>query len=389
MTVSAPNPNRSFWIDALKGLACMTIVWHHLAFYGPMSDVAAQVAPGLIAWLSEYGRIAVQVFLVMGGYLAAASLAPQGLARAGGSLERIGRRAMRLMAPYSVALLLAVLVAALVRPWFDHDSVPGQPSWHQLIANVLMLQDVTHEEALSAGVWYVAIDFQLFAAVVLLLAAVRRWAPAAQSWAGLQGLTLAQGLVILATALSLLYFNLHSEWDMWFFYFMGSYGLGMLAYWGQHSTRPWAWSALLLALGLAALELQFRLRIAVALAAAVGLLWAMRAEGAGAAGQAGGMRWRQWRPVRGLLALGQMSYSVFLVHFSVILLANAAMSHWLPTQPWWNWLGMLATCAVSIAVGNLLYRVVESHTPNWRYLLRLGLGFVSTGLVVSMVSSRL
>lgn len=366
----------------------MTIVWHHLAFYGPMSDVAMQVTPGLIGWLSEYGRIAVQVFLVMGGYLAAGSLAPQGRAREGSSLERIGKRAMRLMAPYSVALLLAVLAAALVRPWFDHDSVPGQPSWHQLIANVLMLQDVTHEEALSAGVWYVAIDFQLFAATVLLLAAVRRLAPV--SAAGMKGLTWAQGLVILATALSLLYFNLHGEWDTWFFYFMGSYGLGMLAYWGQRSSRPWAWTALLLALGLAALEMEFRLRIAVALATAIGLLWAMRLDGAG---QASRTRWHQWapvqRPIRWLLALGQMSYSVFLVHFSVILLANAAMSHWFPTQPWWNWLGMLATFAASIAIGNLLYRVVESHAPNWRYLMRLGVGFVSTGLVVSLVSSRL
>ncbi|MGE8321039.1 MAG: acyltransferase family protein [Comamonas sp.] len=385
MTASVSSPSRSFWIDALKGLACMTIVWHHLAFYGPMSDVAAQATPALIGWLSEYGRIAVQVFLVMGGYLAAASLMPEGLAREGSSLERIGKRAMRLMAPYSVALLLAVLAAALVRPWFGHDSVPGQPSWHQLIANVLMLQDVTHEEALSAGVWYVAIDFQLFAATVLLLAAVRRLAPV--SGPGLKGLTWAQGLVILATALSLLYFNLHAEWDMWFFYFMGSYGLGMLACWGQRSARPWAWTALLLALGLGALELEFRLRIAVALATAVALLWVMRLDGAGQA--SGRMAWRQWAPMRWLLALGQMSYSVFLVHFSVILLANAAMSHWFPAGPGWNWLGMLATFAASLAVGSLLYRVVETHAPNWRYLVRLGLGFVSTGLLVSLVSSRL
>ena len=46
-----------------------------------MSDVAALATPGIIAWLTEYGRIAVQIFLVMGGYLAAASLAPQGMAQ--------------------------------------------------------------------------------------------------------------------------------------------------------------------------------------------------------------------------------------------------------------------------------------------------------------------
>ena len=59
-----------------KGACCAAIVWHHLAFYGPMSDVAAQVTPGIIDWLAEYARIAVQIVLVLGGVLSAASLAP-------------------------------------------------------------------------------------------------------------------------------------------------------------------------------------------------------------------------------------------------------------------------------------------------------------------------
>ncbi|HSV53424.1 MAG TPA: acyltransferase, partial [Burkholderiaceae bacterium] len=51
-------------IDALKAVACVMIVWHHLAFYGPMSDIAQPLAPRLISWLYDYGRMAVQVFLV-------------------------------------------------------------------------------------------------------------------------------------------------------------------------------------------------------------------------------------------------------------------------------------------------------------------------------------
>lgn len=34
-----PPDQRLIGIDALKGIACVLIVWHHLAFYGPMSDV--------------------------------------------------------------------------------------------------------------------------------------------------------------------------------------------------------------------------------------------------------------------------------------------------------------------------------------------------------------
>ena len=64
-----------------------------------MSDVARQVTPGVIDWLADYARIAVQIFLVLGGYLAAASLAPQGVARFEQPLEKIGKRALRLLAP--------------------------------------------------------------------------------------------------------------------------------------------------------------------------------------------------------------------------------------------------------------------------------------------------
>jgi hypothetical protein len=43
-----------------------------------MSDVAHPVMPDLLDWLYEYARMAVQIFLVIGGFLAAASLAPHG-----------------------------------------------------------------------------------------------------------------------------------------------------------------------------------------------------------------------------------------------------------------------------------------------------------------------
>ncbi len=64
-----------------------------------MSDIAQPLAPALMAWLSAHGRMAVQVFLVLGGYLAAASLAPGGTARFASAQQQIGRRFARLIAP--------------------------------------------------------------------------------------------------------------------------------------------------------------------------------------------------------------------------------------------------------------------------------------------------
>ena len=66
-------------INVLKAGAAQLIVLHHLAFYGPMSDHVQPMWPALIDWLGDSARIAVQVFLVIGGFLAAKSLAPAGL----------------------------------------------------------------------------------------------------------------------------------------------------------------------------------------------------------------------------------------------------------------------------------------------------------------------
>ena len=284
-----------------------------------MSDVARQVTPGVIDWLADYARIAVQIFLVMGGYLAAASLVPQGVARFDQPLEKIGKRALRLLAPYSVALLFAVLIAALVRPWFAHESVPGEPSWHQLIANALMLQDITGEDALSAGVWYVAIDFQLFAAVTLLFAATRGW--------------------------------------------------------------TWRW----MGLSVVSFEVEFRLRIAVALASAVALLWLMRVP---SDGKTGCWLASHVAPLRWLQSLGQFSYSVFLVHFSIVVLCNAVASQVIATQPWLNWLGMCAAFGLSLLAGRVLYHFVETRTPSLKGVARWELGFIGAGLAVSLLSAR-
>ena len=128
-------------VDALKGIACTLIVWHHLAFYGPMSDVVHAFAPGLTGWLYDYGRMAVQVFLVIGGFLSASSLAPRGTATFTQPGHLLLRRYRRLVQPYLVALAVSVLVAALVRPWFAHPSVPAAPTLWQVLAHGLLLQD--------------------------------------------------------------------------------------------------------------------------------------------------------------------------------------------------------------------------------------------------------
>jgi peptidoglycan/LPS O-acetylase OafA/YrhL len=336
-------------IDALKGIACAMIVWHHLAFYGPMSDVVHTLVPGLTGWLYDYGRMAVQVFLVVGGFLAASSLAPQGTATFTQPGRLVFRRYRRLVQPYLVALAVSVLAAALVSLWFVHPSVPAAPTPWQVLAHVLLLQDVLDQDALSAGVWYVAIDFQLFAISVLVFSTARLLQ---RRWPGTPA-RLGVGLVLLLAVSSLLVFNRQAGLDMTGLYFFGSYALGMMAFWASNTASKvtrMQWLLAMVLLGGAALLLDFRGRIALALLLALGLVWLQKSA------------WlKPWREPRWLVQLGQRSYSVFLIHFPVCLLVNAVVNFFWPTQLMANALGLLAAFLLSLLAGAVLYRLVESR----------------------------
>lgn len=303
------SPSRMPLIDALKALASQLIVLHHFSAYGPLADAFDEMLPLLAGWLFDYGRMAVQVFLVVGGFLAARSLAPQGRAEFAAPWALLWQRYRRLVLPFAVAMLLAVACAALARAWLDDEAVPDRATPLQFLAHALLLQGVLHAEALSAGVWYVAIDFQLFALLALLLWAPRR---AGGRHAGPAGLA----LVALLALASVFHFNRDAAWDDWAPYFFGSYALGAATWWASAPGRRGRGLMLVWAIALAALAVDFRARLALALTVAVLLGVARR----------GGLleRWPQWRPVA---FLGRISYAVFLVHFPVYLLDSAAFAH--------------------------------------------------------------
>lgn len=334
-------------INLLKAGAAQLIVLHHLAFYGPMADRAWPLMPELIDWLDANARIAVQVFLVISGFLVAKSLTPTARPGLAYPLATIWRRYAKLAPPFLVAMLLAAGASALAAAWMSHGSISAPPTMNQLSAHALLLHGVLGYESLSAGAWYVAIDFQLYAAMALLLWVSGRVA-------GKRVLPWLMPVVIAAgVSVSLLYFNLDADWDNWAPYFFGSYGLGVMAWWASDSSRRPGAVALLVVMALlptlAALMLDFRSRIAVALAVAGVLFLFGRVKLRARPGRA-------WDVVNGL---GRNSYSVFLIHFPVCLLVNAAFTRFVPADAEWQALGMLVAWLASLTAGAAFHRWVE------------------------------
>ncbi|MBL8480667.1 MAG: acyltransferase family protein [Rhodocyclaceae bacterium] len=346
------TPVRFDVVDAAKAGAVLFIMLHHFSVYGPLSDAVAEGAPGLTGWLFDYGRLAVQVFLVCGGYLAARALAPDGLL-VGSPLLAAVNRYLRLAVPFLAALLLAIAASELAALWMDDDEfISASPRLGQLLAHVALLQGVLHYESLSAGAWYVAIDFQLFA----LLAALLWFARLARArWAGLrEGGTLA---VLLLAIASTLWFNRQPGLDDWAVYFFASYAMGVFAYWaGRGLQAAKIAQGLLAACALAGLLLEFRSRVPVALLTALLLNLSHTAA------------LRDWRAPRRVAQLARISYALFLVHVSVYLLVSTVFLHYdLDASVAGGFAGMGIALALSIWFADLFHRRLEAPAAGLRF----------------------
>ncbi|MFY9137914.1 acyltransferase family protein [Zwartia sp.] len=351
------------FIDAAKGIACLVIVVHHLAVYGPMSEVIGAVYSQLIDAIVVYGRLAVQLFFVVAGYFVASQFAPKGCTTPINPGPLVWKRYKRLITPFLFAVTLAALITALVRPWFQHASLSAAPTIGQLLAHLFLLYDLIGLEALSAGVWYVAVDFQLFALTMVLIALIHMM-PA--RWHSLLPV-----VVTALTAWSLWHLSLHSQYEIAAPYFFGYYGLGMLSYWAARTPAK-GWFLILIALlGLVALGIEFRKSVATATVSAL-ILSIASARG-----------WlEQWPRSARLHWLGERSYSIFLIHYGLIIGINALWSVWFPSGILINLLGIAVAVAVSIAGGAVLYRFVESRPGVLG--LNLTTALLVTGILVTL-----
>jgi peptidoglycan/LPS O-acetylase OafA/YrhL len=335
-------------IDAFKAVASQLIVLHHFAAYGPLSVAAHQLAPLTVDWLYDYARMAVQVFLVVAGFLAARGLSPGGQALAGSPLPLIGKRYLRLAIPYFAAIALAIGGAALADLWLDDEAIPAPPHLVQLVAHALLLHSLLDVDALSAGLWYIAIDFQLFALLAILL------------WLG-RYTGAAPLLVLTVAAASLFWFNRNEGLDNWGIYFFGSYGLGIAAWWASGRRQPAIWLGVIASVASAALLVDFRLRIALALASALILGFSRRS----------GLLER-WPKSNVLAFLGQISFPVFLVHFPIYLVANALFVQFSDQTSGSAIFALISAWTASIAVGTLFHRWIEGPAASRRIAAAFG-----------------
>ncbi|PIT80465.1 acyltransferase [Limnohabitans sp. JirII-31] len=320
--------NRSFAIDVLKLLAAQLIVLHHLSGYGPMAEAIRSAWPSLIEHLYMDARLAVQVFLVIGGYLAAQSI----MGRRGQHhpVTLIQRRYLRLMPSFVLALCWVTSLVWLLRPFISGDWLVDAPSLHSVLAHLTLLQSVLDVPALSVGVWYVAADFQLYALLVLLA----YWLKSDRA--------LSLGVAALCVA-SMWGFNRFESLDNWAIYFFAAYGLGVLAAWARRSSFDQLVLGAVLLLGEESLWFEPRIRLALALLTCLVLAYV----------SVNNLKFNRIQLGRISTLLVDSAYAMFLTHFGMIVVFSASWEHWQLSSPsaalWMSGLAWMASIAVGVA----------------------------------------
>ena len=339
-------------VDGLKALASQIIVLHHLMLYTPMAKVLENYLPSWMSFLTQEARYAVQVFLVVGGFLAAQSVSKlfdrrQNLHHPSALLDLVWQRVVRLGKPFWVAVVLSSLITLLVL----HDMEPYEdlatPTVSGVLAHFFFLHDILGVQALSAGVWYVAIDLQLYILLALMIFCAsllsKKIIATPMAWMVLFAVTLG--------GLSLFWINTVSNMDMWGVYFFGSYCLGMFAYWGSQQKRSAVWAIMIIGLCYLAMLVQWRERLLVACATAVLLMLKQEISPFHWLGQ-----------LKLTRQLGDMSYSVFLMHYPMCMFISAWVFQLDIDEPVFNTVVFIYTWFVSLIAGKLLFEKVENAT---------------------------
>ena len=173
-------------LDALRGIAAATVVWHH--FHNAFSVTPPQW------WLYPLvaGHEAVILFFVLSGYVLSL---PVWTDRQPGYAEYLVRRVCRIYLPY----LAAVAVAALGCWWFLGRHVPGVTywfylTWQQPVSARMLLGQALMDPApvLNTAFWSLRYELQMSMVFPLLCWAMLRLG----RWSGVGLMLVTRGIAV-------------------------------------------------------------------------------------------------------------------------------------------------------------------------------------------------
>ena len=349
---------RFAFVDGLRGFAALAIVIFHIWWYEPDPYPALDQAHWIIDAAFLRVRGGVQVLLVISGFVIAYTLRRTWVTPSE-VFSFIGRRLIRLVPTYWVAIASVILVDALCQKWLGLSSpFEGEVTISRVSAHLTFLQDVFGHDPLGAGMWTLCIEMQFYFVAVLGLGLAQRVMPrplVSEPRPSAAGLLLVFAPVAF---ISLFHWRTLESTDVWVTHFLWMFFLGMTTWWTLDNTLPRRIFDAILCVALVELyfDAEWRYENTVALATALSIFAAARREKMGV--------WLNWP---WLQHVGKISYSLYLIHFPVCHLLTTAGWKWYADRPTslQALAIMVAAFLTSLVAGHVLYVLVEAPSARW------------------------
>ena len=359
---AASRPASRFaFLDALRGLAALSLAGYHIARYEPSPMNSQAFVPFVVEQWLQNGWVGVQFLLVISGFVIAYSFR-DGRVTCGSVANFLVRRVIRLTPPYLVTLLLVLLLHALAKSWGWFPSpLDEPPSWGQVASHLAFVQDVLGFDNLSAGLWTVCVEVQfyvLFGAGLLVAVSARPSATNGQVAASPRVL---MGLFAPLAVISLFHSCTQPELEPWVIYFFGLFFLGMVTWWVLDGRIPHGWYWVTVGVFVARLLWQWKPEVMLGLIASLAIY---------TAGRSGHLH--DWLNFRWLQYLGKVSYSLYLVHYAVAHVVThvawAALGG--SPSPMQATACLAAALASCIGAAQLMHAWVEAPSSRWTARLK-------------------
>ena len=351
-TVTLQGQNSRFvFIDALRGIAAVAVLCHHLYNNSELQGPLSRALPHIVTGTFNFGAHGVQIFFVISGFVISCSLRRTRVTPRS-ALSFAIRRQVRLDPAYWVMLAFGTLSMWFAAHAHQYQRQYPRPSAGDFLASLFYLQNILHRRGIVGVAWTLCLEIQFYLVFIGLLAIGQRVGKR-QNMVGAAPIVVAGTAVLSAFAQG---WAVHTGrlglLDMsWFVYTWYMFALGILAYWCSERYAP-AWlfivpSAVALVGGC---WLGFDRMI---VAASTSLI----IYGLGAGGQL-----RSWSLGPVVQYFGAISYSLYLVHLEVLARIYKTAIHWtgLSAGPAVCW--FVVAGVTSVIVAHLFHHWVEEPT---------------------------